>query len=162
FQINFEINRMAVLEAARQIMLNTFIDLENQRSQTTRATVARDNLQALNDLLTAQNNFMLIFISYEVQRLTLDFSLGTMQLDNEGLWIDPGKIGPDYGEYDPWVWRNSPGSIGQGAGKDDSEKKVDDALEQLPPAFMLPQREPECLPPVGTGVSPASPRRIEG
>ncbi len=154
FQINFEINRMAVLEAARQVMLNTFIDLENQRTQTSRATVARDNLQALGDLLQAQNNFMLIFISYEVQRLTLDFSLGTMQLDDEGLWIDPGKIGPDYGEYDPWVWRNTPGSIGHDGQTDDSAKKIDEALEKLPPPFLLPPAEREALPGPGEGLVP--------
>ena len=97
---------------------------------------------------------MLIFISYEVQRLTLDFSLGTMQLDNEGLWIDPGKIGPDYGEYDPWVWRNSPGSIGQDEGKDDSTKKIDEAFEQLPPAFLLPPAGAEAVPPAGAQAVP--------
>ena len=26
-----------------------------------------------------------------------------MQLDGEGLWIDPGKIGADYGTFDPWL-----------------------------------------------------------
>ncbi len=36
FQINFEINRLAVLEAARQVMQNTFIDQESQRTATTR------------------------------------------------------------------------------------------------------------------------------
>ena len=103
FQINFELNRLGVLEAARQVMLNTFIDQEEQRTLTTRVTAARDAVQALTDLLNAQNQFMLVFISYEVQRLALDFNLGTMQLDAEGLWIDPGKIGPDYGSFDPWL-----------------------------------------------------------
>jgi hypothetical protein len=147
FQINFELNRLAVLEAARQVMLNTFINQEAQRTATTRVTGARDDVQALSDLLTAQNNFMLIFISYEVQRLQLDFALGTMQLDNEGLWIDPGKIGPDYGQYDPWVWHNGPGSIGHQPGVDDTMQKLDKALDELPPPFLLPQSEPAPLPP---------------
>src|SRR5439155_22876270 len=135
----------------------------DQVTASTRLTAARDVVQALTDLFNAQNQFMLTFITYEIARLQLDFNMGTMQLDNEGLWIDPGKIGPDYGEYDPWVWRNSPGSIGQQDGKDDTNKKIDEALEQLPPGFMLPQAEPERLSPVGTGVSPALPRgRIEG
>jgi len=150
---------MAVLEAARQIMLNTFIDLENQRTQTGRATVARDNLQALNDLLQAQNNFMLIYISYEVQRLTLDFSLGTMQLDNEGLWIDPGKIGPDYGQYDPWLWKDSPGSVGQAPGTgDDSMQRIDKAIDDLPPPFLLPPGNREALPPTVEQSAPQPPR----
>jgi hypothetical protein len=139
FQINFELNRLAVLEAARQVMLNTFIDQEAQASATTRVTAARDTVQALTDLLNAQNDFMLIFISYEVQRLQLDFALGTMQLDEEGLWIDPGRIGPDYGQYDPWTWRAGhqeseqlPGTTGQPDGKGDQ------AIDELPPPFLLP------------------------
>ena len=52
-----------MLEAARQIMLNTFIDLENQRTQTGRAPWPVTIVQALNDLLQAQNKFMLIFIT---------------------------------------------------------------------------------------------------
>ena len=133
FQIGFELNRLAVLEAARQVMLNTFIDQENQRTATTRVTAARDVVQALTDLLNAQNNFMLIYITYEVQRLQLDFSLGTMQLDHEGLWIDPGPIGPDYGQHDPWLWRSGEG-IELGAA--DSRRELEP--EELPPAFLLP------------------------
>jgi hypothetical protein len=162
FQINFELNRLAVIEAARQVMLNTFIDQENQRTATTRVTAARDVVQALSDLLTAQNNFMLIFISYEVQRLQLDFALGTMQLDTEGLWIDPGKIGPDYGQYDPWLWKDSPGSIGQEKGADDSSKIIDKAIDELPPPFLLPPgNSRETLPPAGeqTVPQPPLPRR---
>ncbi len=137
FQINFEINRLAVLEAARQVMLNTFIDQEAQRAAVTRATAARDSVQALTDLLQAQNNFMLIFISYEVQRLQLDFALGTMQLDGDGLWIDPGKIGPEYGEHDPWLWRQSPGSIEE-VPSEPNAKELDRSLDDLPPPFLLP------------------------
>ena len=137
-----------VLEAARQVMLNTCIDQESQRAAATRATAARDSVQALTDLLTAQNNFMLIFISYEVQRLQLDFALGMMQLDNEGLWIDPGKIGPDYGQFDPWVWRNSPGSIGELPGEDHTHQQLDRALDELPPPFMLPSGNVESASPV--------------
>jgi hypothetical protein len=148
FQINFEINRLAVLEAARQVMLNTFIDQEAQRAAVTRATAARDSVQALTDLLRAQNDFMLIFISYEVQRLQLDFALGTMQLDNEGLWIDPGKIGPDFGEHDPWLWRNSPGSIEEVPSQPNA-KEFDRSLDDLPPPFLLPS-------PASEDVSPAA------
>jgi hypothetical protein len=104
-QINFELQRLAVIEAARQVMLNTFIDQESQRTLTTRVTAARDAVSALSDLLNAQNDFMGVWVNYEVLRRSLDFNLGTMQLDSEGLWIDPGKIGQDYGQYDPWLWR---------------------------------------------------------
>jgi len=158
FQINFELNRLAVIEASRQVMLNTFIDQENQRTATTRVTAARDVVSALTDLFNAQNQFMLTFISYEVARLQLDFNMGTMQLDNDGLWIDPGKIGPEYGKYDPWLWRNTPGSIGEKAGEFDS-KELDRQLNELPPPFLLPGASGEDLPPA-QGQQPAGGRRM--
>ncbi|HEY2413693.1 MAG TPA: TolC family protein [Pirellulaceae bacterium] len=156
FQINFETNRLAVIEAARQVMLNTFIDQENQRTATTRVTAARDAVQGLTDLNNAQNQFMLTFITYEIARLQLDFNMGTMQLDNEGLWIDPGKMGQDYGQFDPWVWRNSPGSIGEGT-TDNDAGELDRKIDELPPPFLLPSAELEPLPPVPTGQLPAPP-----
>jgi hypothetical protein len=150
-EINFELQRLAVLEAARQVILNTFIDLESQATQTTRATAARDVVQALSDLLNAQNNFMSIWLNYEVQRISLDFNLGTMQLDEEGLWIDPGKIGQDYGQYDPWLWRTHGGApVGGG----DEKSGPGDRLEELPPAFMLPPPPAEKLPPPEVELAP--------
>jgi hypothetical protein len=133
-QINFELQRLAVLEAARQVMLNTFIDQETQRTATTRVTAARDVVQALTDLLNAQNNYMSIWINYEVLRVSLDFNLGTMQLDDDGLWIDPGTIGPDYGQYDPWLWHSGGEAAGHAPGHAGSVQQMDEAIDQLPPA----------------------------
>jgi len=157
FQINFETNRLAVIEAARQVMLNTFIDQETQRAATTRVTAARDAVQGLTDLNNAQNQFMLTFITYEIARLQLDFNMGTMQLDEEGLWIDPGKIGQDYGQFDPWVWRNNQAAGGQPGTGDDSAHTSDKMLDQLPPPFLLPPGDRETLPPAGTSPSPRRP-----
>jgi hypothetical protein len=155
FQINFETNRLAVIEAARQVMLNTFIDQENQLAPSARVTAARDAVQGLTDLNNAQNQFMLTFITYEIARLQLDFNMGTMQLDNEGLWIDPGKMGPEYGDYDPWVWRNSPGSIGENV-PDIESSELDRKINELPPPFLLPTPDREPLPPIQTDRSPAA------
>jgi hypothetical protein len=142
-QVNFELQRLAVIQAARQVMLNTFIDQESQRAQTTRATAARDVVQGISDLLNAQNSYMSIWINYEVLRLALDFNLGTMQLDSQGLWIDPGNIGPDYGKYDPWVWRSNPMHDGapleEIQGRMTPDGKPVDPIDQLPPPFLLPQ-----------------------
>jgi hypothetical protein len=60
-------------------------------------TTARDLLQASSDLLTAQNNFLTGWLNYEIQRMNLDFDLGTMRLDQNGTWIDPGAIESGYG-----------------------------------------------------------------
>jgi hypothetical protein len=148
FQMNFELQRLAVLQAARQVMLNAFIDQENQRALTTRATAARDAVQALSDLLNAQNQFMQVFVSYEVLRMTLDLQLGTMQLDQEGLWIDPGRIGPDYGQNDPWL-RQFNQSAQEGL-----DSHLHGAEEALPPAGAI---EPRMLP----GPAPAVPREVQ-
>ena len=38
-----------------------------------------------------------VWVNYEVLRRSLDLDLGTMQLDAEGNWIDPGPIRADLG-----------------------------------------------------------------
>jgi hypothetical protein len=56
------------------------------------ATTARDLVSALSDLLSAQNDFLAVWVGYEVLRMLLDFELGTMQLTDDGRWIDPGTL----------------------------------------------------------------------
>jgi hypothetical protein len=46
-------------------------------------------------LLDAQNAFLSMRVGYDVLRLVLDFESGTMQLDNNGLWMDPGAVTAD-------------------------------------------------------------------
>lgn len=98
-KINFEFQRYSVIVAAEQIDLNEDIRvLREALRQPSGATAARDSVQALNDLLNAQNDFLSIWVNYEVLRRALDLDLGTSQLDERGIWIDPGTIGPDYAE----------------------------------------------------------------
>ncbi len=105
-QLNFEFQRLAVLIAAQQIDRNSDRQTLNELTgQGAGDTAARDAVSALSDLLSAQNSFMAFWVNYEVLRQGLDLDLGTFQLDSEGLWIDPGRIGADYGQYDPWLWR---------------------------------------------------------
>jgi hypothetical protein len=97
-QRNFEIRRDAVRVADLQIELNEDIRrLQEANRQPSGPTAARDAVSALSDLLSAQNDFLSVWVTYEVLRRALDFNLGTMQLDSDGLWIDPGPIGPDHG-----------------------------------------------------------------
>ena len=155
FQLNFEYQRQAVLIAAQQIDRNEDIRINGElTAQGSRATAARDAVSALSDLLNAQNQFLGIWASYESLRRGLDLDLGTFQLDGEGLWIDPGVIGEDYGQYDPWLWRT---------------EGVDCPLplpNEIPPAEVLqgvaPARDhAEGLPPAEgipfTPLSPAEP-----
>lgn len=97
-QLNFEERRIAVLSAIEQIVLNDEIRrFREERGLATGATAARDAVSALTDMQEAQNLFLGIWVNYEALRLILDLDLGTMQLDGDGNWIDPGPIGPDYG-----------------------------------------------------------------
>jgi hypothetical protein len=50
--------------------------------------VARDLVNALIDLLNVQNDFLSVWVDQEVQRLQLDFQLGIMELDDNGLRIE--------------------------------------------------------------------------
>jgi outer membrane protein TolC len=98
-QLNFEIRRSAVLVAIQQV------DLAREKLSRPlkpgedaakygleRASIGRDLVSALNDLLSTQNDFLNVFVSYEVQRINLDLEMGTMQLDDRGIWIDPGPV----------------------------------------------------------------------
>lgn len=95
---NFEIRREAVRVADLQIELNDARRRIRELSgQPSGETAARDAVSALSALLTAQNDFLSVWVTYEVLRRTLDFNMGTMQLDENGNWIDPGAIGPKQG-----------------------------------------------------------------
>jgi outer membrane protein TolC len=97
-QLEFEIQRAAVFVAIAQLDL-TRAKLRKPPApgETLGATTARDLLQALNALLNAQNSVLTGWLNYEIQRMNLDFDLGTMRLDQNGTWIDPGAIESGYG-----------------------------------------------------------------
>ncbi len=102
-QVNFEIRRAAVLVAVSQVTQARLRLVEPPKGPVaagvvavgqTSPTAARDLVSALNDLLDAQNDFLNAWVGFEVLRVLLDFEMGTMQLNQEGLWIDPGPIAP--------------------------------------------------------------------
>jgi hypothetical protein len=97
-QSNFEIRREAVRAADLQIELNEDIRrIQEANRMPSGATAARDTVSALSDLLTAQNDFLSVWVTYEVLRRVLDLDLGTIQLDPDGFWLDPGPLGPEQG-----------------------------------------------------------------
>jgi hypothetical protein len=140
-QINFEERRIAVLSAIDQVVLNDQIQkLREESGLESGVTAARDVVSALGDLQTAQNDFVSVRVNYEFQRLILDLDLGTMKLDPEGNWIDPGPIGPEQGYPRPDWDLESCELLGDPAG----------VLQRLPPDPATPA--PEEVP-----ASPASP-----
>lgn len=91
-QLAFEIQRFAVQTAALQIGVNEDVRQINETLGVVSPTAARDTITALNDLLITQSELIGIFVNYEALRRVLDLNLGTMQVDSDGMWIDPGPI----------------------------------------------------------------------
>jgi hypothetical protein len=94
-QFNFELRRSAVQIAISQVDLARLRLEEPPRPGAAAqfgATTARDLVSALNDLLDSQNDFLSLQVGYDVLRMVLDFELGTMRTDRDGLWVDPGAI----------------------------------------------------------------------
>ena len=92
-QYNFELQRYAVRIAAQQIMINEDLrQIRESLNQASGPTAARDSVSALQDLLSAQNTFLGVWVFYEAQRRNLDQDLGTIRVNADNIWIDPGQI----------------------------------------------------------------------
>ncbi|RIK83871.1 MAG: hypothetical protein DCC67_05555 [Planctomycetota bacterium] len=95
-EINFELRRAAVLVAISQVDLTQLRLSQPPQPAAAGATAsaqfnnttARDLVQSLSDLLNVQNDFLSVWVNYEVQRLALDHDLGIMELDAAGLRRD--------------------------------------------------------------------------
>ncbi len=99
-QFNLELRRIAVDVAITQTDIARLKLSEPEKpvidpkvgTPTTSPTVARDLVDALLNLQQTQAAFIQVWGSYEIQRRLLDFDLGTMALDERGLWLDPGSL----------------------------------------------------------------------
>ena len=87
--LEFELQRAAVRTAITQTERETDL-LRTGRSKG--PTAGRDIVGAFGSLLTAQNAFLRTWLEYEILRMGLDFDMGTMQLDDRGIWVDPGAV----------------------------------------------------------------------
>ena len=94
-QVNMEIQRRAVVIAIRRVD-KTREDLNRppapvlpgQQPESLGPTVGLNLISALNDLQAAQNTFMSVVLNHLENRMLLYRELGTMELDNCGMWID--------------------------------------------------------------------------
>ena len=97
-QINLELRRLAVdvaitqTDVARLKLVEPEKPTTDGKPGTTSPTVARDLVDALGSLLITQQAFIFTWTDYEILRRLLDFDLGTMRLDEHGMWIDPGAM----------------------------------------------------------------------
>ena len=90
-KILFELSRQNVQVAVEQVELAQ-LRLEDPSATSLGATTARDLTQAISGLQNAQNQFLGVWVEFEVLRRSLDFDLGTFQLGPDFSWIDPGAI----------------------------------------------------------------------
>lgn len=90
-EVNFELRRAAVQVAISQVDLTQLRLLEPPKPGETSefgSTTARDLVQSLSDLLNVQNDFLSVWVNYEVQRLNLEVDLGVMELAPNGLRLE--------------------------------------------------------------------------
>lgn len=105
-QINFEQRRELVYVAATQVDLKQYDMLHKPPAggiarRGLSDVAARDVLDSINNLLNQQNDFLRVWVDYEVQRLNLAFDLGTMKLDQRGMWIDKDSFEADLEGAEP-------------------------------------------------------------
>ncbi|MHA3775463.1 TolC family protein [Verrucomicrobiota bacterium sgz303538] len=94
-RMNFELRRAALQVALAQVDLARLRLEEPPRpgqAAQIGATTARDLVSALSDLLDAENEFLGLWVGHHVLRMVLDFELGTMALDPDGNWVEPGPL----------------------------------------------------------------------
>ena len=98
-QLNLELRRLAVdvaitqTDVARLKLVEPEKPVTDSKTTTTPPpTLARDLVDALGNLLDTQQALIFVWGDYESQRRQLDFNMGTMRLDDDGMWIDPGPM----------------------------------------------------------------------
>lgn len=177
-RVNFELRRVALRVAVAQVQSARLRLEEPPRAADLAAgggalgpTTAQNLLSALASLRGAQDDFLSVWVNYEVNRALLDLQMGTMELDSEGLWLDPGPIGAEYNYPDlandkglcPWIWTkhglaprplDQPETVPPG---DVEEGNADEG--DVPPEPEIPMPRDEDLLPGPAAADPASEAR---
>ena len=101
-KINFEATRKQLQVSLRNVLFQkTQIQQPpGQAGNTLSPETASRLINSLSGLQGTQDGLLGVWVGYELNRGQLDFLLGTMTLDEDGVWIDPGAIGPIWG-YPP-------------------------------------------------------------
>ncbi len=151
-QVQFELQRAGVLTAIGRVEQQRLELMRpprpGQEEFTLGATTARDLVTALDALLRAQNEFLDGWVRYEVQRMVLDYNLGTMKLDESGMWIDPGPLVRPRAQNSGM----SPSAPQQSSSGSDLPPEI-----QLPPEVLLPSELEWVLPEEPLGETPKEP-----
>jgi len=131
--INFELTRKLYKNAIRQVQSARF-ELqkppEPMGASTFGPTVAQNLINAYNSLQGTQDNLLSVWINYEVQRSMMDLTLGTMKLDKNYEWIDPGPIGREF-NYPPGDYEDAEDGQPQAQSNTEEEEKSDSTSEKV-------------------------------
>lgn len=94
-QVSFELERDSVLTSIKRVH-SAQLSLTKPPSGSSRVGSVDSNAEALTNalenLLSSQNEFMQMWLQYQSRRMSLMLMLGVFTLDDTGRWIDPGEI----------------------------------------------------------------------
>jgi outer membrane protein TolC len=148
-QANFELRRAAVRVAIDQVevaRLRLNAPPKPGEASTFSPTTARDLVSALADLLNVQNDFMSVWVNYEVERLGIDFNMETMQLDEQGMWIDPGAA----------LGLNGLRELYEDQAQDEWQEAIDEGREIIPTPDPKAPAAKQFIPPADAESRPVS------
>ena len=144
-EINLELRRAAVQLAISQVDLTQLRLSEPPQAGETAEfsnTTARDLVQSLSDLLNVQNDFLSVWVDYSVQQMSLEFGLGLMEIDANGMRVDLDMPYSDYLTNLPIY----PSDLMPGVGNVSSETmEASEVLPHLGPVLADEQQEPELI-----------------
>jgi len=89
-KINFEINRNAVFVGALRADVMQLQMEQPPRGGNIDTNTSQQLIDALNDLMRSQNDLLNTWVSFQTDRMLLDYHMGTMELDDRGHWVDRG------------------------------------------------------------------------
>lgn len=91
-QLNFEIQRASIFVSIIKLDLAQ-IDLSKPAGMGGAGeNIARNLVESLSELLSAQNSFLDVWVTYQARRVNLEYEMGTFELDENGMWIDHGPL----------------------------------------------------------------------
>ncbi len=94
-QISFELQRDSVLTSIKRVH-SAQLNLTKPPTGSSRVGSVNTNAEALTNalesLLSSQNEIMRTWLQYQSRRMNLMLLIGVFNLDSTGRWIDPGNI----------------------------------------------------------------------
>jgi len=97
FQIRRAWRQLIVQQERLRIDRETIRNVAREYDSASLSALGQGNalsvLNALNSVLGAQNTLISNWVSYETNRLNIFRDMGTMQVNNEGMWADQFYLG---------------------------------------------------------------------